>query len=141
MTQPLVGIVLGSDSDLPLGRQAEKVLAEFGVASELTIASAHRTPERASRYAREARARGIKVIIAVAGLAAHLPGVLAAHTTLPVIGVPVAVGTLGGVDALLSMAQMPSGIPVATVGIGAAKNAALLALPVWQRLTRIWASA
>ncbi|HHY91805.1 MAG TPA: 5-(carboxyamino)imidazole ribonucleotide mutase [Firmicutes bacterium] len=128
METPIVGIVLGSDSDLALGREAARVLREFGVPYEVGIASAHRTPEKAALYAREAAGRGLKVIIAVAGLAAHLPGVLAAHTVLPVIGVPVAAGTLGGLDALLAMAQMPSGIPVATVGIGAAKNAALLAV-------------
>lgn len=130
MAEPKVGIVLGSDSDLPLGRDAAKVLAGFGVPYEVVLASAHRTPDKASRYAREAAGRGLKVIIAVAGLAAHLPGVLAAQTTLPVIGVPAAAGTLGGLDALLSTAQMPSGVPVATVGIGAAKNAALLAVAV-----------
>ncbi|BCV24461.1 MAG TPA: 5-(carboxyamino)imidazole ribonucleotide mutase [Firmicutes bacterium] len=130
MGEPVVGIVLGSDSDLPLGREAARVLAEFDVPCEVVIASAHRTPEKAGRYAREAAGRGLKVIIAVAGLAAHLPGVLAAQTTLPVIGVPVAAGTLGGIDALLAMAQMPGGVPVATVGIGAAKNAALLAVAV-----------
>ncbi|MDK2882549.1 MAG: 5-(carboxyamino)imidazole ribonucleotide mutase [Bacillota bacterium] len=130
MAEAKVGIVLGSDSDLSLGREAAKVLASFGVPYELVLASAHRSPDKASRYAREASGRGLKVIIAIAGLAAHLPGVLAAQTTLPVIGVPVPAGTLGGLDALLSTAQMPSGVPVATVGIGAAKNAALLAVAI-----------
>lgn len=130
MVESVVGIVLGSDSDLPLARDAASTLEEFAIPYEVVIASAHRTPEKVTRYAREAEGKGIKVIIAVAGLAAHLPGVLAANTTLPVIGVPVAAGTLGGIDALLAMAQMPSGVPVATVGIGAAKNAALLAVAI-----------
>jgi 5-(carboxyamino)imidazole ribonucleotide mutase len=126
--EPQVGIVLGSASDRALGQEITKVLASFEVPCELVVASAHRTPEKASLYAQEAAGRGIKVLIAVAGLAAHLPGVLAAGTILPVIGVPAAGGTLGGLDALLSIAQMPGGIPVASVGINNAKNAALLAV-------------
>lgn len=124
---PRVGIVVGSDSDLPLIREVARTLADLGVEYEVCLASAHRTPDRAAAYAREAAGRGLRVIIAAAGLAAHLPGVLAAHTALPVIGLPVPVGALGGRDALYSMVQMPPGVPVATVGIGAARNAALLA--------------
>ncbi|MGQ9531311.1 MAG: 5-(carboxyamino)imidazole ribonucleotide mutase [Desulfotomaculales bacterium] len=124
---PRVGIVVGSDSDLPLVREAAGTLAQLGIEHEVVLASAHRTPDRAVAYARDAAGRRVGVIIAAAGLAAHLPGVLAAHTTLPVIGLPVAVGALAGRDALYSMVQMPPGVPVATVGIGAAQNAALLA--------------
>ncbi len=124
---PRVGIVVGSDSDLPPVREAARTLAQLGIEHEVVLASAHRTPDRAVAYARDAAGRGVGVIIAAAGLAAHLPGVLAAHTTLPVIGLPLAVGALGGRDALYSMVQMPPGVPVATVGIGAARNAALLA--------------
>ena len=127
---PQVGIVLGSASDRALGQEAMKVLTYFEVPFELVVASAHRTPDKASLYAKEAAGRGIKVLIAVAGLAAHLPGVLAADTILPVIGVPAAGGTLGGLDALLSIAQMPGGIPVASVGVNNAKNAALLAVAI-----------
>ena len=115
---PRVGIVVGSDSDLPLVREAAVTLAQLGIEHEVVLASAHRTPDRATAYARSAADRGVGVIIAAAGMAAHLPGVLAAHTTLPVIGLPVAVGALGGRDALYSMVQMPPGVPVATVGIG-----------------------
>ncbi|HHV06609.1 MAG TPA: 5-(carboxyamino)imidazole ribonucleotide mutase [Firmicutes bacterium] len=128
--KPQVGIVLGSASDQALGEQVIEVLTDFDVSFELVVASAHRTPLKASSYANEAAGRGIKVLIAVAGLAAHLPGVLAAGTTLPVIGVPAAGGTLGGLDALLSIAQMPKGIPVATVGINNGRNAALLAVAI-----------
>jgi 5-(carboxyamino)imidazole ribonucleotide mutase len=130
MTQtaaPLVGIAMGSKSDLPTMEQAAAVLSELGVAHEIRIISAHRTPERMLAYGKEADSRGLRVIIAGAGGAAHLPGMLAAVTTLPVIGVPVPLKNLSGLDSLLSIVQMPSGIPVATVAIGNATNAALLA--------------
>jgi len=126
----LVGIVMGSDSDMPLMRKAVDVLDRFGVSHELEVMSAHRSPARVATYAREAEARGVRVIIAGAGLAAHLPGVIAAHTVLPVIGVPLRGEALGGVDALLSCVQMPPGVPVATVAIDGAKNAAVLALQI-----------
>lgn len=126
-----VGVIMGSDSDLGVMREAVKALEEFGVGCEVAILSAHRTPDDAAEYARTASARGLGVIIAGAGGAAHLPGVLAAYTTLPVIGVPIDAGKgLGGQDALLSIVQMPPGVPVATVGIGAARNAALLAVAI-----------
>jgi phosphoribosylaminoimidazole carboxylase len=124
---PLVGIIMGSDSDLPTMREAAVVLRDFGIPFELTIVSAHRTPERMVEYARDAHLRGLKVIIAGAGGAAHLPGMVAALTPLPVIGVPVAVGPLNGQDALYAIVQMPRGVPVATVAIGGAANAGLLA--------------
>lgn len=129
---PLVGILMGSDSDLPTMQEAAKVLEEFGVPFEMHVASAHRTPDRVARYARRASARGLRVLIAGAGGAAHLAGVLAAHVTLPVIGVPMEGGSLGGLDALLATVQMPSGVPVATVAIGraGARNAALLATQI-----------
>lgn len=126
----LVGIVLGSDSDLPLMKDAVKQLEKFGLSYEIMISSAHRAPEKTAEFAKTAADRGLKVIIAAAGLAAHLPGVIAAHTTLPVIGVPVKSGALEGVDALYSIVQMPPGIPVAAVGINAAKNAAILAAQI-----------
>ena len=122
-----VGVVMGSDSDLDVMRSASDTLAELGVAHEVRIVSAHRTPDEMLAYARAARQRGLQVIIAGAGGAAHLPGMLAAATTLPVIGVPVPLRHLDGLDSLLSMVQMPAGVPVATVAIGAARNAALLA--------------
>jgi 5-(carboxyamino)imidazole ribonucleotide mutase len=125
---PRVGIVVGSASDRPTLQAAQEILDRFGVPYEVRVLSAHRTPDQATDYARGARERGLQVVIAAAGLAAHLPGVLAAHTTLPVIGVPVASGSLGGIDALLAIAQMPRGVPVATVAIGGAANAALLAV-------------
>ncbi|HOJ82317.1 MAG TPA: 5-(carboxyamino)imidazole ribonucleotide mutase [Acetomicrobium flavidum] len=128
MDRPLVGIVMGSNSDLDKLRGAFDILNELDVPFEVTVASAHRTPDDAANYAKNARDRGIKVIIAAAGLSAALPGVLAAHTTLPVIGLPLEAGPLKGVDALLSIAQMPPGVPVAAVGIGGAINAALLAI-------------
>ena len=130
MSPPVVGIVMGSDSDLPVMRAAAEFLESMGIRFELTISSAHRTPEQACAYARDARSRGIQVIIAGAGMAAHLAGVLAAHTTLPVIGVPLDASSLNGLDALLSTVQMPPGIPVATMGIGkaGAKNAAVFAV-------------
>lgn len=129
---PLVGIVMGSDSDLPVMRAAADFLTAVGIGYELTISSAHRTPEQATTYAKTARDRGLKIIIAGAGMAAHLAGVLAAHTTLPVIGVPLDASSLNGLDALLSTVQMPPGIPVATMGIGksGAKNAAVLAVRI-----------
>jgi len=127
---PVIGIVVGSDSDLPVVEETARILEEFGVGYEVTIASAHRSPEKVRQWVTEAPGRGLKVVIAAAGMAAHLPGVLAAHTSLPVIGLPVASGALGGLDALYSMTQMPPGIPVATVGIGSPKNAGLLALRI-----------
>ncbi|MBA4180823.1 MAG: 5-(carboxyamino)imidazole ribonucleotide mutase [Anaerolinea sp.] len=127
MAQPIVGIIMGSDSDLPLMREAFDALAEFGIPAEVRVLSAHRTPDDALDYARSAAGRGVKVIIAGAGGAAHLPGVLASSTPLPVIGVPVPLKVLDGMDSLLSIAQMPAGVPVATVGVGAARNAGLLA--------------
>jgi 5-(carboxyamino)imidazole ribonucleotide mutase len=127
-TTARVGIVMGSKSDWPVMKGARESLDDFGIGAEVRVLSAHRTPEAATAYAREAAARGIQVLIAGAGGAAHLPGVLAAHTTLPVIGVPVANGPLLGVDALLAIVQMPKGIPVATVGVGRADNAGLLAV-------------
>ena len=130
MEKPLVGILMGSDSDLPVMEKAAEVLKEMGVSYEVEISSAHRLPEKTANYARRARKRGIEVLIAGAGLAAHLAGVLAAHTTLPVIGVPLKSGALDGVDALYSTVQMPPGVPVATVGIDGAKNAAYLACEI-----------
>ncbi len=127
---PLVGIVMGSDTDYPTMELAARVLNEFGIPCEMTIASAHRSPNRVEAYARDAEARGLRVIIAAAGGAAHLAGVVAGRTVLPVIGVPLGGSTLGGIDALLSTVQMPGGVPVATVGIGNARNAALLAVQI-----------
>ena len=132
MSTPLVGIVMGSDSDLPVMRAAAEFLDWAGVTWEMSINSAHRTPEQAAAYARTARERGLKLIIAGAGMAAHLAGVMAAHTNLPVIGVPLDASSLNGLDALLSTVQMPPGIPVATMGVGkaGAKNAAVLAVRI-----------
>ena len=127
---PLVGVVGGSRSDFPTLEAAVTVLDELGVASELKVVSAHRTPDHLFRYAEGASGRGIRVIIAGAGGAAHLPGMLAAKTILPVIGVPIATQHLGGMDSLLSIVQMPRGIPVATVAIGNATNAGLLAAEI-----------
>ncbi len=127
---PLVGVVGGSRSDFPILEKAVGVLDELGVRSELRVVSAHRTPDHLYRYAEEAAGRGIRVIVAGAGGAAHLPGMLAAKTTLPVIGVPIPTQHLGGLDSLLSIVQMPRGIPVATVAIGNAENAALLAIAI-----------
>jgi 5-(carboxyamino)imidazole ribonucleotide mutase len=127
---PLVGIIMGSDSDLPTMVAAIAVCEEFAVPTEVAIISAHRTPERMVEYAQTAHRRGLKVIIAGAGGAAHLPGMVAALTPLPVIGVPVQTKTLQGVDSLYSIVQMPGGIPVATVAIGNAKNAGLLAVQI-----------
>ncbi|NLI95666.1 MAG: 5-(carboxyamino)imidazole ribonucleotide mutase [Synergistaceae bacterium] len=130
MAGPLVGIVLGSKSDLFVGKKVAETLVEVGVPFEITVASAHRTPEDAVAYAKKAASRGLKVLIGIAGLSAALPGVLAAHTSLPVIGVPVSSGTLGGNDALLAVTQMPPGVPVGAVGIDAGKNAAILAVRI-----------
>ena len=130
MKEPLIGIIMGSDSDLPTMQAAIATCEEFGVAYEVAIVSAHRTPERMVNYAQTAHQRGLKVIIAGAGGAAHLPGMVAALTPLPVIGVPVASRQLQGVDSLYSIVQMPAGIPVATVAIGNAKNAGLLAVQI-----------
>ncbi|HEY7438531.1 MAG TPA: 5-(carboxyamino)imidazole ribonucleotide mutase [Acidimicrobiia bacterium] len=128
--RPLVGVIMGSDSDLPVMQGAVDVLAEFGVPCEVRVVSAHRTPDVMVEYARSAAERGLKVIIAGAGGAAHLPGMTASMTTLPVIGVPVPLQRLDGLDSLLSIAQMPAGIPVATVAIGNAHNAGLLAVRI-----------
>jgi 5-(carboxyamino)imidazole ribonucleotide mutase len=130
MDKPLVGIIMGSDSDLPVVKESAEILEKFGVPFEITVLSAHRTPERAFQYAKEAEKRGIEVIIAAAGGAAHLPGVIAALTPLPVIGIPIKTSSLNGLDSLLSIVQMPSGIPVATVAINGAKNAGLLAIEI-----------
>jgi 5-(carboxyamino)imidazole ribonucleotide mutase len=126
-TRPLVGVIMGSDSDLPVMAEAEAVLVELGVSCETTIVSAHRTPDRLVQYAKSAASRGLEVIVAGAGGAAHLPGMTASMTTLPVIGVPIRTKTMGGLDSLLSIVQMPGGIPVATVAVDGAKNAGLLA--------------
>lgn len=128
--EPEVGVIMGSKSDLPTMQAAADELAKFGVPYEIQVVSAHRTPGAMFQYAREARSRGLKVIIAGAGGAAHLPGMVASLTTLPVIGVPVQTKTLGGVDSLYSIVQMPGGVPVATVGIGNARNAGLLAIRI-----------
>ncbi len=125
---PKVSIIMGSDSDLPVMRKAAEICREFGVGYEMRVISAHRNPREAFEYAQNAHKRGIKVIIAGAGGAAHLPGVLSGNTPLPVIGVPVMTKSLGGLDSLLSIVQMPPGIPVATVGIDGAKNAGILAI-------------
>lgn len=127
---PVVGIVMGSDSDWPVMSAAAEACAEFGVGYEADVVSAHRMPEDMVAYGRSARGRGLKVIIAGAGGAAHLPGMLAALTPLPVIGVPVPLKHLDGMDSLLSIVQMPSGVPVATVAIGGARNAGLLAVRI-----------
>jgi phosphoribosylaminoimidazole carboxylase PurE protein len=125
-----VGILMGSESDLAVMAEAKKVLDELGIENEMRVLSAHRTPEEAGGFAREAEGRGFGVIIAGAGLAAHLAGALVAQTTLPIIGVPLSAGTLGGLDSLLSTVQMPPGLPVATVAIGGAMNAGLLAAAI-----------
>lgn len=132
MNEPVVGIVMGSDSDWPLVKKACETLDQFGVAYETRVISAHRTPETAIDYSKTAEARGLKVVIAAAGGAAHLGGVLAAGTVLPVIGIPVAGGALNGLDALYATVQMPGGVPVATVACGSAGpvNAALLAVQI-----------
>jgi len=129
MSKPLVSIVMGSDSDLEIMREAGKALADFGIEYEIDVTSAHRSPDRTAEFAKNAAGRGIRVIIAGAGGAAHLAGVIAAHTTLPVIGVPIPSTSLNGLDSLLATVQMPAGIPVATVAIGkpGATNAGILA--------------
>lgn len=130
--RPLVGILMGSDSDLPVMEEAAKALKRFGIPYEVTVSSAHRTPERTARYAKGAEKRGIRVIIAGAGNAAHLAGFIAAQTTLPVIGVPIDSSSLKGLDALLSTVQMPGGVPVASMAIGpsGAKNAGIFAAQI-----------
>ena len=130
MSNPVVGVVMGSDSDWSVMSDAAQILKEFGIEYEVEVLSAHRTPERMIEWGKAAAGRGIKVIIAGAGGAAHLPGMLASVTTLPVIGVPVALAKLDGMDSLLSIVQMPAGIPVATVSIGGAKNAGILAVRI-----------
>jgi 5-(carboxyamino)imidazole ribonucleotide mutase len=129
-TKPIVGIIMGSDSDLNTMREAAKVCDEFGVGYEIKITSAHRTPNFMAKYSSTAHKRGIKVIIAGAGGAAHLPGMAASHSPLPVIGVPIRSKSLEGIDSLLSIVQMPTGVPVATVAIGNGKNAGLLAIEI-----------
>lgn len=126
--EPVVAVIMGSDSDFPVLRSCIKTLKEFGVTVEVTVCSAHRTPEKAADFAKNAEENGIDIIIAAAGKAAHLPGVLAAYTVLPVIGIPIKSSTMDGLDSLFSIVQMPSGIPVATVAIDGAENAALLAI-------------
>ena len=135
MSQPKVAVVLGSDSDYPVIEDMLKLLKEFGIEHELTLSSAHRSPERTTKYAVGLEARGVQVVIACAGAAAHLAGVIAAHTILPVIGVPVDSSPLKGLDALLSTSMMPAGVPVATMGVGksGASNAAVLAAEILAR--------
>ena len=130
ITNPNVGIIMGSDSDLPILQSAAQILEELQVTYELTIVSAHRTPQRLFDYAQQAETKGLEVIIAGAGGSAHLPGMIAAITPLPVIGVPVKTSTLQGLDSLLSIVQMPGGVPVATVAINNAKNAGILAAQI-----------
>ena len=130
MTEPVVGVIMGSDSDWPTMRAASEALDEFGVGHEVRVVSAHRTPEEMLSYGRQAHDRGLRVIIAGAGGAAHLPGMVASLTTLPVIGVPVPLKHLDGLDSLLSIVQMPAGIPVATVSVAGARNAGLLAVRI-----------
>ena len=130
MRKPLVGIIMGSDSDLPVMKEAAKMCEYFGIEYEVSVVSAHRTPQRLFKYSKEADKRGIRVIIAGAGGAAHLPGMVASITPLPVIGVPVKTSSLEGMDSLLSIVQMPGGVPVATVAINNAKNAGILAAQI-----------
>lgn len=127
---PVVGVVMGSDSDWPVMSDAAQLLRDFGVPHEVQVVSAHRTPEKMLAYGKSAHERGLKVIIAGAGGAAHLPGMLASVTTLPVVGVPVPLSRLDGLDSLLSIVQMPAGVPVATVSIGGARNAGLIAVKI-----------
>ena len=127
---PLVGVAMGSESDWPTMEAAADILHEFGVPFEARVLSAHRTPDAMAAYARTAADRGLKVIVAGAGGAAHLPGMIAAHTVLPVVGVPVATALMSGLDSLLSIVQMPGGVPVATVSVGGARNAGLLAVQI-----------
>lgn len=128
--KPLVGVIMGSKSDLPAMEACTKQLEDFGVPYELVVASAHRTPDKVHEWASSAQERGLRVIIAAAGKAAHLGGVVAAYTPLPIVGVPMKTSDLGGMDSLLSMVQMPSGVPVACVAIGGAKNAAIYATQI-----------
>ncbi len=130
MNKPLVGIIMGSDSDLPIMQAAAAICEEFGIEYEVTIVSAHRTPQRLVKYSKSAEKRGLRVIIAGAGGAAHLPGMVASLTALPVIGVPVKGSSLEGMDSLLSIVQMPGGVPVATVAINGAKNAGILSAQI-----------
>ena len=130
MANSVVGVIMSSTSDEPTMQKATAILDELGISYDVTVCSAHRNPDRTAEYARTAKDRGVKVIIAGAGLAAALPGVLAAHTTLPIIGVPCASGALNGVDALYAIVQMPPGVPVACVGIDNARNAAVLAAQI-----------
>ncbi len=130
MKNPLIGIIMGSDSDLATMKQAETILIDFDIEYEIKVVSAHRTPDDMADYAKNAHKRGIKVIIAGAGGAAHLPGMTASYTPLPVIGVPIQTKTLNGIDSMYSILQMPPGVPVATVASGGAKNAALLAIQI-----------
>lgn len=130
MEKPKILILMGSDSDLSVVEDGFKFLKEMRVPYKVDVSSAHRNPDKTVQYARNARSEGFEVIIAIAGMAAHLPGVVASHTTLPVIGVPTSGGALKGIDALLSIVQMPKGIPVATVGLDAGKNAAILACTI-----------
>jgi len=131
MVQPVIGIIMGSDSDLAIMQQAADILTEFNVPFELTIVSAHRTPDRMFEYAKTALQRGLKVIIAGAGGAAHLPGMVASLTVLPVIGVPIkSTNSIDGIDSLLSITQMPPGVPVATMAVNGAKNAGILAAEI-----------
>lgn len=130
MDKPLISIIMGSDSDLPVLKDAAKTLEEFAVTFEIKIISAHRNPAGLNQYCQSAQDKGVKIFIAAAGGAAHLAGVIAAHTTLPVIGIPVKAWSLEGLDSLLSTVQMPPGVPVATVGINGAKNAAILAIQI-----------
>jgi 5-(carboxyamino)imidazole ribonucleotide mutase len=134
--KPRVGVVMGSDSDLPVMKETAEILDQFEVKYELTVVSAHRTPDRLYNYAETAEKKGLDVIIAGAGGAAHLPGMVAALTTVPVIGVPVKTSKLSGLDSLYSIVQMPPGVPVATVAINGAKNAALLAVQILEYLER-----
>jgi 5-(carboxyamino)imidazole ribonucleotide mutase len=127
---PLVGILVGSKSDMPVLERCTQRLEEFGIEYEIEVRSAHRDPQGVSEYAGTARERGLKVVICAAGMAAHLAGAVAARTSLPVIGIPVAAGSLGGLDSLLSTVQMPSGVPVATVAVNGAANAAVLAAQI-----------
>lgn len=135
MSQPKVAIVLGSDSDYPVIKDMIKILNDFGIEHELTLSSAHRSPERTQKFAAALESRGVQIVIACAGAAAHLAGVIAAHTILPVIGVPIDSSPLNGLDALLSTSMMPAGVPVATMGIGksGASNAAVLAAQILAR--------
>lgn len=129
-SKPLIGIIMGSDSDWPTLQATADICEQFSVAYEVHVVSAHRTPDDMAKYAKGAHKKGIKVIIAAAGGAAHLPGMVASHTPLPVIGVPIKSDALNGMDSLLSIVQMPAGVPVATVAIGAGKNAGLLAIEI-----------